>query len=140
MDLIRQVMTVPEYASSFNKTINHAIKYGIVSLYEEVFLKKNGNGADEIAEVKVGDLLKKKKEDQVIEDYLEDLKTLMKEEILNLTIVKSIASSLYGIKVAEKSGEAVSQKLLEDGRYGRTPKYLESYELQEIKKLRRKNE
>lgn len=137
-NLIDRIMTVPEYEKSFNKVINHALKYGIVSLYEELFLKENGKSDKEIEGTQISSLVKKTKEDMITEDYLDELKTLMKEEILNLTIIKSIVGALYNIKENEIIGEPLSKDLMDDGRYGGTPKYLEAYELRMLKNLRGK--
>ena len=61
---------------------------------------------------------------------------LLKEVIINVIINKSLLSSLFNEKLNELNGEQISGKKLEQGEYAETPKYLEDYEIEELKDLR----
>lgn len=55
---------------------------------------------------------------------------------INVIINKSLLSSLFNEKLNELNREQVSGKKLEQGEYAETPKYLEDYEIEELKDLR----
>ena len=62
---------------------------------------------------------------------------LLKETVLNVTINKSILSSLFHGKSLEYKGCRVDAENFENGVISDTPDYLSNYELDGLKKLRR---
>ena len=65
-----------------------------------------------------------------------DIGRQLKEVILNVTINKSLLSSLFNAKARELNGKSVSGGKFTDGRYSETPEYLSVYELAGIRDLR----
>ncbi len=134
-ELIDRIMLLPEYQKSFNKVINHALKFGIVELYEKLFLKEKQTSAKEIEELNVANIQKSPREKQ-IEDYLMELGYSMKENVVYLTIIKSIVCSLFNGRLLEIGGQPIPQQKYGDGAYRMTPEYLEAYENRAFKNIR----
>ncbi len=61
---------------------------------------------------------------------------LLKETVLNVTINKSILSTLYNVKDFELDGLKVDKRMFEDGLMSDTPDYLTDYEIHGLKSLR----
>ncbi|MDE5563123.1 MAG: hypothetical protein K2J01_06225, partial [Clostridiales bacterium] len=132
MKQIDEIMEDPEY-KSFSKVINDALFYGLPilknKLYGEVALDEqpmpprpqiNGSRLDD--------------------ELFNTIVKLLKETVLNVTINKSILSSLFNnmerMNKAFGLGEDLNE-LYEKGLMSDTPDYLYEYELEGLKKLRR---
>ena len=132
MEQIDEIMEDPEY-KSFSKVINDALFYGLPilknKLYGEVALDEqptpprpqiNGSRLDD--------------------ELFNTIVKLLKETVLNVTINKSILSSLFNnterMNKAFGLGEDLNE-LYEKGLMSDTPDYLYEYELEGLKKLRR---
>ena len=65
-----------------------------------------------------------------------DIEKQLKEVILNVTINKSMLSSLFNAKARELSRKSVSGDKFAEGRYSETPEYMSAYEFAGIRDLR----
>ena len=133
-ETIDELTTLPKYAKSFNRLINDALFYGLPILRK----KELRTVEDEVAEKRAGEHIKEfsesKKETE--EELNGIIVQLLRENVLNITIVKSMLSSLFNAKELEYSGYSVSGKKFRQGVFSDTPEYLESYENRGLKKLR----
>ena len=125
---IDRIMMLPEY-KTFNQIVNDALFYGLPVLCEKLF-----------GEVELKDepkpQISRRAEDSKAEEFYAVVVKLLRETVLNVTINKSLLASLFNAKAMEYEGlqpqEDFGQGLMSD-----TPAYLESYELDGLKKLRR---
>lgn len=126
-DLIDKIAQDDRYKKHFNKIINAALFYGLPILYKiygEVKL-------EETSPVQQPNILWfDKKQFNVIE-------RLLREIVLNATINKSILASLFNTMSKEIEGRKVDSKQFEDGYFSDTPDYLNDYEIQGLKNLRK---
>lgn len=126
---IDRIMELPEY-KSFNKVVNDALFYGLPVLCQKLF------GEVALAQEESEPPSHREKSGAKDEEFYALVVRLLRETILNVTINKSILSSLFNAKILEYKGCRVrddfSQGLMSD-----TPDYLNSYEVAELKKLRR---
>ena len=126
---INRVMELPEY-KSFNKVINDALFYGLPILCNKLF------GEVELAEETEPPTIRNSFGGLDEKSFAVIVK-LLKETVLNVTINKSILSSLFHDlgrinKVLNLDGELYEQGLMSD-----TPDYLYDYEMDGLKKMRR---
>lgn len=126
---INRIMKLPEY-KSFNQVVNDALFYGLPMLCEKLF------GETKLSEEIMPPSqrqsfggLDKKSFDVIVK--------LLKETVLNVTINKSILSSLFHGKSLEYKGCKVDAENFENGLISDTPDYLYEYELEGLKKMRR---
>ncbi len=70
------------------------------------------------------------------EEFYGVIVRLLREIVLNVVINKSILSSLFNGKCMEYKGCRVPE-LFEQGLMSDTPDYLEQFELEQLKKMRR---
>lgn len=126
-ELIDKIMQTKEYSKSFNKVINHALKFGIATLYEKVFINNNKSDVEEIENVDIQNIMKTPEEKQ-IEDYMKEIVSLLKENMVYLSITKSTVSTLFNVKVREIDGDVIHKDNVLDGSLRQTAKYLEGYE------------
>ncbi len=124
---IDEIMQLPEY-KSHNKVINDALFYGLPILHEKLF--GEGVPQEEREELKCGKAGSKE------EEFYALIVRLLRETVLNVTINKSILSSLFNAKMLERKGLPV-QSDFDSGLLADTPDYLNDYEIEGIKKLRR---
>lgn len=134
MDMLKQIdeiMERPQY-KSYSKVINDALFYGLPVLRKELFgevtieeqptpmrLQINGSRLDD--------------------ELFDTIVRLLKETVLNVTINKSILSSLFhgmarvnkGLQLGNNMNEMYEQGVMSD-----TPDYLYDYEIGGLKKLR----
>ena len=103
----------PGYESA-NKVINEALFYGLPILAEKI-------GGDAVTQEERTALTTPRKS----------------EAVLNVTINKSILSSLYNEKSEEIAKDRDRANRFDSGLMSDTPEYLERYEAEGIKKLRR---
>ncbi len=126
---IDRVLELPEY-KSFNQVVNDALFYGLPMLCEKLFGETKLHEEQTAASVRgqVGGLDEKS---------FNIIVKLLKETVLNVTINKSILSSVFhDLKAINKAlnldGEQYEQGLMSD-----TPDYLYEYEMSGLKKMRR---
>lgn len=122
---IDKVMLLTEY-KSFNKVINDALFYGLPILCEKLFGKEEAQD-EQLADVNV-------QSENDMAERLDGIEKLLHETILNVTINKSLLSSLFNAKILERKGMTVKSDF-DRGLLADTPDYLYEYELDEIKKL-----
>ncbi len=130
-DTIDKIMTLPRYQKSFNKVINDALFYGLDELHNRLFEKAEVIGNEEISA-----------KDEVRFDgangkFFYEVMELLQEVILNITINKSILSSLFKVAELESQNKKVLYDKLANGHYRHTPDYLLDFEIRELKKMRR---
>ena len=126
-DQIYRLMELPEY-KSFNKVVNDALFYGLPKLTESIF-----------GEVKLDEQPPRKEPLHFLyfdEKQFAIIVRLLKETVLNVTINKSILSTLYHVKDFELDGLKVDKRMFEDGLMSDTPDYLTDYEIRGLKSLR----
>ena len=126
---INRIMKLPEY-KSFNQVVNDALFYGLPILCEKLFgeTKLSEETTPPSKRQSFGGL-DKKSFDVIVK--------LLKETVLNVTINKSILSSLFHGKSLEYKGCEVDAENFENGLISDTPDYLYDYELEGLKKMRR---
>ena len=115
--------------NSFNKIINDALFYGLPILRDKVV---GGMVTEEERE----NLVAQRKSGSTQEEFYVVLTRLLSETVLNITINKSILSSLFNFISDKYSGEEIIKKL-NNGLLADTPEYLEQFEAEGIKNLRK---
>ncbi len=128
-ELIDKISRDKSYSKSFNKIINDALFYGLPLLYEKVF----GVAVLSSEEAPPSERKVSRLEDK----HFAVMIKLLKETVLNVTINKSILSSLFHGKSLEYKGCQVDAENFENGMISDTPDYLYDYELEGLKKMRR---
>lgn len=128
--LIDKISQDERYAKSFNKIITDALFYGLPILCEKLFGEVNLS--EEVAPPSM-----RKSIGGLDEKSFAVIVKLLKETVLNVTINKSILSSLFHGKCLEYKGCRIDAANFEDGVISDTPDYLSDYEIQGLKKLRR---
>ena len=126
---IERLMQQPGYESA-NKVINDALYYGLPILTEKIF-----GGA--VTEEERLALSKPRESGSKEEEFYAVATRLLKETALNAAINKSILSSLYNFVSDVIDPHTKEAKNLNSGLMSDTPEYLERYEAEGIKKLRR---
>lgn len=126
---IDRVLELPEY-KSFNQVVNDALFYGLPLLCEKLF------GEAELLET-TAPPSQRQSFGGLDEKSFNVLVRLMKETVLNVTINKSILSSLFHGKCLEYKGCKVDAENFENGVISDTPDYLNDYEISGLKKMRR---
>ena len=126
-DMIDRIMTQQEYKSSFNKVINEALFLGLPLLHDKLFGKAISDESD-----------KQQTDDGSATelDCYEEIIRLLKELILNVTINKSILSSLFNEKNFELNGIKIPVTKFSKGAYASTPEYMEEFEINGLRKIR----
>lgn len=87
---IGRIMEEPQYAKSFNKVINAALYYGLDELMRRLFETE-----ETVESAQVADKQYIRRVDGVNETYFLEIARLLKEVIVNVTINKSLLSSLF---------------------------------------------
>ncbi len=130
LEQIDKIMECPAY-KSFSKVINDALFYGLPKLLERL------EGNEEITLPKMEEPLRPVRQSSLIdEEFYGVIVRLLREIVLNVVINKSILSSLFNGKCMEYKGCRVPE-LFEQGLMSDTPDYLEQFELEQLKKMRR---
>lgn len=127
---INRIMTLPGYRKSCNRVINEALFYGLPLLCEKLF------GEATLPEATAPPSIRQSF-GGLDEKSFDVLVRLMKETVLNVTINKSILSSLFHGKCLEYKGCRVDAENFENGVISDTPDYLNDYEISGLKKMRR---
>ena len=126
--MIDEISTHDGY-NSFNKIINDALFYGLPVLRDKVV---GGMVTEEERE----NLVAPRKSGSPDEEFYATLTRLLSETVLNITINKSILSSIYNLISETSQGEEIIKKF-NDGQLADTPEYLEQFEAEGIKNLRK---
>ena len=126
---IERLMEQPGYESA-NKVINDALYYGLPILAEKVC-------GDAVTQEERAELATPRKSGSREEKFYAVVVQLLREAVLNVTINKSILSSLYHEKSEEIAKDRDRANRFDSGLMSDTPQYLERYEAEGIKKLRR---
>ena len=129
IEQIERLTKLPGYESA-NKVINEAIFYGMPILYEKL---TGGMVTEEERE----NLVAPKESGSTDEEFYATLTRLLSETVLNITINKSILSSLYNFISDKYSGEQGIIQKFNNGLLADTPEYLEQFEAEGIKNLRK---
>lgn len=128
--LIDKISQDETYAKSFNKIITDALFYGLPVLYEKLF------GEVSLSE-EVAPPSQRKQAEGIDEKSFNVLVKLLKETVLNVTINKSILSSVFHDLVRINKVLDLDNELYEQGLISDTPDYLYDYEVEGLKKMRR---
>ena len=126
---IERLMQQPGYESA-NKVINDALYYGLPILTEKIF-----GGA--VTEEERLALSKPRESGSKEEEFYAVATRLLKETALNAAINKSILSSLYNFVSDVIDPHTKDAKNLNSGLMSDTPEYLEQFEAEGIRNLRR---
>lgn len=126
--MIDEIATHDGY-NSFNKIINDALFYGLPILLDKV-------GGGMVTEEERNSLMQPRTSGSTQEEFYAVLTRLLSETVLNITINKSILSSLFNFISDKYSGEEIIKKL-NNGLLADTPEYLEQFEAEGIKNLRK---
>ena len=126
---IERLMEQHGYESA-NKVINDALYYGLPILAEKVC-------GDAVTQEERAALKAPRKSGSKEEEFYALAVRLLRESVLNATINKSILSSLYNLMNDMLDPKSETTKQFESGLMSDTPAYLERYEAEGIKKLRR---
>ena len=126
---IERLMQQPGYESA-NKVINDALYYGLPILTEKIF-----GGA--VTEEERLALSKPRESGSKEEEFYAVATRLLKETALNAAINKSILSSLYNFVSGVIDPHTKEAKNLNSGLMSDTPEYLEQFEAEGIRNLRR---
>ena len=126
---IERLMEQSGYVSA-NKVINDALYYGLPILAEKVC-------GDAVTQEERAALKAPRKSGSKEEEFYALAVRLLRETVLNATINKSILSSLYNLMNDMLDPKSETTKQFESGLMSDTPAYLERYEAEGIKKLRR---
>ena len=119
----------PGYESA-NKVINEALFYGLPILAEKIC-------GETVTREEREALTAPRKIGSREEKFYAVVVQLLREAVLNVTINKSILSSLYHEKSEEIAKDRDRANRFDSGLMSDTPEYLERYEEEGIKKLRR---
>ena len=126
---IDRLTNQPGYESA-NKVINEALFYGLPILAEKIC-------GDAVTPEERAALTTPRKSGSREEKFYAVVVQLLREAVLNVTINKSILSSLYNLMNDMLDPKSETTKQFESGLMSDTPEYLERYEAEGIKKLRR---
>lgn len=129
IDAINRIMELPKY-NSLSKVVNDALFYGLPILTAKLF------GEAELDEEKASQTMRT----NLLcfdEKQFAVIVRLLKEIVLNVTINKSILSSLFHAQDFINSGLKVDQHKFLQGLMSDTPDYLNDYEIRGLKSLRK---
>lgn len=126
---INKILELPQY-KSFNQVVNDALFYGLPILCEKLFGETKLQEEQSPPSVRgVAGGLDEKSFNVIVK--------LLKETVLNVTINKSILSSVFHNLKGVNKALNVDTEQYEQGLMSDTPDYLYEYETQGIKKMRR---
>lgn len=127
--MIDEISTHDGY-NSFNKIINDALFYGLPILRDKVV-------GGTVTEEERNSLIQPRTSGSTQEEFYAVLTRLLNETVLNVAINKSILSSLYNFISDKYSGEQGAIQKFNNGLLADTPEYLEQFEAEGIKNLRK---
>ena len=128
IEQIERLTKFPGYESA-NKVINEALFYGMPILYEKLT-------GGMVTEEERNSLIQPRTSGSTQEEFYATLTRLLSETVLNITINKSILSSIYNLISETSQGEEIIKKF-NNGLLADTPEYLEQFEAEGIKNLRK---
>ena len=128
LEQIDEIMEDPEY-KSFSKVINDALFYGLPILHNKLYGEVT---LDEQPAPQRPQINGSRLDDELFDTIVK----LLKETVLNVTINKSILSSIYYDLGRVNSILQLDNDLYEKGLMSDTPDYLYDYETDGLKKLR----
>ena len=128
IEQIERLTKFPGYESA-NKVINEALFYGMPILYEKLT-------GGMVTEEERNSLIQPRTSGSTQEEFYAVLTRLLNETVLNVAINKSILSSLFNFISETFQGEEIIKKL-NNGLLADTPEYLEQFEAEGIKNLRK---
>lgn len=128
--MIDEISNDDGYKNSFNKIINDALFYGLPILREKVV-------GGMVTEEEKSLLVKSRTSGSETERFYAVLTGLLKENVLSETINKSIISSLFNLisEAYADQGDLINR--FNRGMLADTPAYLEQFEAEGIKNLRK---
>ena len=129
IEQIERITKLPGYESA-NKVINEALFYGMPILYEKLT-------GGMVTEEERNSLIQPRTSGSTQEEFYAVLTRLLNETVLNVAINKSILSSLYNFISDKYSGEQGAIQKFNNGLLADTPEYLEQFEAEGIKNLRK---
>ena len=127
--MIDEISTYGGY-NSFNKIINDALFYGLPVLRDKVV-------GGTVTEEERNSLMQPRTSGSTKEEFYAVLTKLLSETVLNVAINKSILSSLYNFISDKYSDEQGIIQKFNNGLLADTPEYLEQFEAEGIKNLRK---
>ena len=127
--MIDEISTYGGY-NSFNRIINDALFYGLPILLDKV-------GGGMVTEEERNSLIQPRTNGSTQEEFYATLTRLLSETVLNVAINKSILSSLYNFISDKYLGEQCIIQKFNNGLLADTPEYLEQFEAEGIKNLRK---
>ncbi len=127
--MIDEISTHDGY-NSFNKIIKDALFYGLPVLRDKVV-------GGTVTEEERNSLIQPRTSGSTQEEFYAVLTRLLSETVLNITINKSILSSLFNFISEKYSGEQGIIQKFNNGLLADTPEYLEKFEAEGIKNLRK---
>ncbi len=131
LEQIDKIMQYPEF-KSFSKVINEALFIALPKILERL------EGNEEITIPKAEEPRRAVRHSNLIdEEFYGVLVRLLKEIVLNAVINKSILSSLFHAVERLNKYCGLSNELYEQGLMSDTPDYLEDFETEQLKKMRR---
>ncbi|MCD8372946.1 MAG: hypothetical protein LUD27_06575 [Clostridia bacterium] len=129
---ILEIVEKSEKYKSVNSVINEALSYGLP------FLIKGTTGETVISDDLKDNMELIVNDGEVSERMLNGIVVrLLKEINLNVLMCKSMSSQLVNAIGDTAEGKRIIPEKYKQGAYSDTPEYLESYEMRELKKLRR---
>ena len=126
--MIDEIATHAGY-NSFNKVINDALFYGLPILRDKVV-------GGMVTEEERNSLMQLRTSGSTQEEFYAVLTRLLSETVLNVAINKSVLSSLFNF-ISEISQDEEIIKKFKGGLLADTPEYLEQFEAEGIKNLRK---
>lgn len=129
-EMIDKLMTIPKYAKSRTALINRALDFGLPKVMDEEF------GMPTIEEEKSKNLIPDEPVPDFSNNILREIVFLLYDIDTNTTITKSLVCSLFNEREKSLNGKVVEPERFKKGGLRATPDYMESYELQQLKKLR----
>lgn len=128
--LIDEISQDECYRKSFNKIITDALFYGLPILYEKLYGEaKPMEASAPPSQRQISNGLDEK--------ILSTIVRLLRETVLNVTINKSILSSIFHDLERVNKALNLNGELYEQGLMSDTPDYLNDYEMSGLKSLRR---
>ena len=130
MEQIDEIMENQDY-KSFSKVINDALFYGLPVLRQKLYGEVTIDN-DQLTSPRP-QINGSRLDDELFDTFVK----LMKETVINVTINKSMLSSIYHDLERVNKVLQLDNDLYEKGLMSDTPDYLYEYELEGFKKLRR---
>ena len=129
INAIERIMELPKY-NSLSKVVNDGLFYGLPILTAKLFGEAELEDKEASQTLRTNLLCFDEKQFAVIV-------RLLKEIVLNVTINKSILSSLFHDLEHINKALKIENKLYEQGMMSDTPDYLNDYEIRGLKNLRK---